>query len=635
MHDASLQERPTGPKLWHFSDGVFSRLISTSWKAISWIRHYLPDLVVVAGLLIYLNWALVRRVATLLLKDTRFLVFCFNVTWQLLWLWYRSPKDRHDVKTAATAAGTCTGKSTHALSPRLFECRTTHARFFPTQHSFSYSYLMVGVPIDIQSLSQEICVDHPMSNSRKRGWFTVHAEDYLERGIHKDGFAGKLEDYVKAQGLSLNELPFAYLVTAPRFLGFSFNPVSFWYLYDRTKTLRSMILEVNNTFDERRMYFLPADPNPSKPRFTNAWAKDFHVSPFNDRDGSYSLSAIDPAGHSPRDQTTSIDNTITLSSADGKPKIVARIYSTRPGHDPVTMSRFRFASFILRWWWVGFMTNPRILREARILWVKKLKVFYRPEVLQTSIGRTETQEETTLEPFFRRFLQYCVDTSSTSIRYIPAAGRKRGKLILLNPTNSSEGHADGNKATIDVKILTPEFYSELLRDFNVLRVFDLNCFEAGAGQAMVSVSHPELFRKLLATTRIKPRPKGSSGVLKSLIDWLRRHRSIPSSLDPNVSTPEQSPASTSFDHFVRSSSGPLEVSIYERICCRVLLADRVALGFTSILRFYVRLAWLAALMKLAVDINRFMIQDTSSPGAWEILPLSLDIFLVVLARWCL
>jgi DUF1365 family protein len=50
------------------------------------------------------------------------------------------------------------------------------------------------------------------------------------------------------------------LITAPKLLGYSFNPVSFWYLYSADRKLSAMILEVNNTFDERHIYFLePAE----------------------------------------------------------------------------------------------------------------------------------------------------------------------------------------------------------------------------------------------------------------------------------------------------------------------------------------------------------------------------------------
>ena len=182
-----------------------------------------------------------------------------------------------------------------------------------------------------------------------------------------------------------------------------------------------MILEVNNTFDERRMYFLgrahdsneiagQEDIEESSPRFTFLWKKDFHVSPFNDRDGSYSVSAVDV-------RSGIVDVTIVLRNDTEKAKIIARDFSTESGLktaadssrsksevgegiDPVTMSIFKQVKFLLSWSWVGFSTNPRILREARILWVKKLKVFYRPEPKLGTFGRSESPEEVVLEAAF-------------------------------------------------------------------------------------------------------------------------------------------------------------------------------------------------------------------------------------------
>ena len=40
------------------------------------------------------------------------------------------------------------------------------------------------------------------------------------------------------------------------------------------------------------------------------------------------------------------------------------------------------------------MTFPRILREAgKLFWRRGLHVWYRPEVLESSIGRNETEDE--------------------------------------------------------------------------------------------------------------------------------------------------------------------------------------------------------------------------------------------------
>lgn len=187
--------------------------------------------------------------------------------------------------------------------------------------------------------------------------------------------------------------------------------MSFWYIYDRNHQLVKMILEVNNTFGERRMYLLdgsnvpnnalmaasqmagPDMPSGAKSRFTDIWMKDFHVSPFNSRKGSYVLKALDPFPNGTYDNPL-IDNTITLISNKDYAKLVARLNSTGPSIDPDHLGTLGIAKFILSWWWVGFMTFPRIIKEAFKLFFKRsLHVWFRPEVLHTSIGRAPTSVE--------------------------------------------------------------------------------------------------------------------------------------------------------------------------------------------------------------------------------------------------
>lgn len=205
---------------------------------------------------------------------------------------------------------------------------------------------------------------------------------------------------------------YAYLVTAPRFFGYAFNPVSFWYIYDSDHQLTKMILEVNNTFGERRMYLLdgsnvvPGTPpavntqapimdltNGGKSRFTDMWLKDFHVSPFNSRKGSYVLKAQNPFPSVDHDAPI-IDNTITLISSKNHAKLVARLNSTGRAFDLESMGMLQTADFVLSWWWVGLLTFPRIVKEAAQLFYKRsLHVWFRPEVVQTSIGRSPTPTE--------------------------------------------------------------------------------------------------------------------------------------------------------------------------------------------------------------------------------------------------
>ncbi|TKA63706.1 hypothetical protein B0A55_10384, partial [Friedmanniomyces simplex] len=166
-------------------------------------------------------------------------------------------------------------------------------------------------------------------DTQQPGWFHVDSADFLDRGHEGSTLAEKLNAYLHTQGVTDRDYAFAYLVTAPRFLGYSFNPVSFWYLYDSDTELKYMILEVNNTFDERRMYLLKGgevkgeemDDGSDRPFngagktskqlvFTDSWTKDFHVSPFNSRKGSYSLRATDPLAEYEQTGRVRIDNTI-------------------------------------------------------------------------------------------------------------------------------------------------------------------------------------------------------------------------------------------------------------------------------------------------------------------------------------
>lgn len=185
-----------------------------------------------------------------------------------------------------------------------------------------------------------------------------------------------------------------------------------------------MVLEVNNTFDERRLYFLKnTDLQPSETakggtvndcetplqqlspkmshqknieatvRFKKTWPKDFHVSPFNSRKGAYALTAYDLFSPQLHGEGT-IDNTITLNSSKSHAKIIARIFSTEAPIDPSSLTWWQRLRFVTSWWWVGLVTFPRIVREAgKLFFRRKLHVWYRPEILEDSIGRRATNDE--------------------------------------------------------------------------------------------------------------------------------------------------------------------------------------------------------------------------------------------------
>lgn len=489
------------------------------------------------------------------------------------------------------------------LKPLLFPSRTSHRRLIPTPHSFSYPYLLVGVPVSSTGASSSFL---SMNDGRMsfEAWFSVHASDYLQRGPSYDtlSFREKLDSYLRSQGVHPDALPHAYLVTAPRFLGFCFNPVSFWYLYSKSYELGAMILEVNNTFDERRLYFLQSTHGGSDPssqiNFKAVWRKDFHVSPFNDRDGTYSVMVKDPLKHG------RVDNTIVLRSHTGEAKVVARVFSTTRGINSDLMSPLQKTYFLLRWCWSGFLTHTRILKEARVLWVKNLQVFYRPEPRQGTIGRTATREEIVIERWFASFLDRAASQTTTRVVYRPAAGSYLGQAITLG--------SEAVVSHVDLEVLTPAFYSELARARGRFLGVILRHSSSDQTTRLITSSDPEALKEFVSKVpdcfseqpvRYGWRTRASiwilgmdsSSRLATPLDWLLEARPGRQSLSPAYGPSKCATGETA--RFDGSDPG-FDADALLQACLLIRCADLFALGSTSLLRTQLRFGRLVSMFLL-------------------------------------
>lgn len=114
-------------------------------------------------------------------------------------------------RRGANAAALKGNGSARFLEPLIFPCRTTHTRLFPKKHSFSYSYLYVGIPVGWQgSVNTVLSADteasscanndqfgHPLRETK--AWLRVEAADHLNRGDAHLGLQGKLHEYLISQ----------------------------------------------------------------------------------------------------------------------------------------------------------------------------------------------------------------------------------------------------------------------------------------------------------------------------------------------------------------------------------------------------------------------------------------------------
>lgn len=165
--------------------------------------------------------------------------------------------------------------------PELLAATSFHGRRGGIRNAFRYS--VDYVLLDMESPAM------PVLLSRNRfNLFSVHDRQHGgPRGAGK-GLPWAREVFAD-QGFADQESYQIRLLTQPGFLGFHFNPVSFWLLL-KGNALHGVIAEVNNTFGQRHSYFCGRpDRAAIGPQDALRAEKIFHVSPFQAVRGQYTF----------------------------------------------------------------------------------------------------------------------------------------------------------------------------------------------------------------------------------------------------------------------------------------------------------------------------------------------------------
>jgi len=163
------------------------------------------------------------------------------------------------------------------LNSRLFLGWVRHRRYLPKKHAFRYPIFMSW--LDLEELDQVMAIS-PLWSLERFNLVGFYRKDYL-------GDAGQdLSDAVKSRIKDHTGTDFKgriCLLTHLRFLGFAFNPVSFYFCFpDGSEQPQFILADINNTpWNERYCYVLDAGENAvSKNKWLFEFDKAFHVSPF-------------------------------------------------------------------------------------------------------------------------------------------------------------------------------------------------------------------------------------------------------------------------------------------------------------------------------------------------------------------
>lgn len=240
----------------------------------------------------------------------------------------------------------------------LYRGSVMHARLEPVRHAFRYPVFFFGVDLD----------ELPELGERIRGFgynrfslFSLWDRDYLDDAAA--AIREKLSRFTARLACG-PEIRRIFLITAARYLGYVFNPVSFYYCFDAANRLIAAVAEVNNTFRERHLYLLENPELRGRDTLFRA-RKSFHVSPFNDLRGEYVFSFSPPLPHLDiRVDIVRGGRAVFLSQLEGK----ASPLSTK-----------NLALTAVRHPLMAAMTMPRILTQAADLYFRKrLPVFTKP-----------------------------------------------------------------------------------------------------------------------------------------------------------------------------------------------------------------------------------------------------------------
>jgi DUF1365 family protein len=171
------------------------------------------------------------------------------------------------------------------VNSRIYEGVVQHDRRLPRRHRFRYRVCQLYLDLD------------ELPDLFDRHWLWSARGPALARFDRRDhvGDPGlSLQDVIRS--LLERETGVAprgpiRLLTHPRYLGYGFNPVSFYYCFDEAdRGVEAIVAEVNNTpWREQHCYVLDCRAGEeSRPgSWTFEFDKQFHVSPFMAMDQRY------------------------------------------------------------------------------------------------------------------------------------------------------------------------------------------------------------------------------------------------------------------------------------------------------------------------------------------------------------
>ncbi|MDB6140287.1 MAG: hypothetical protein JWO94_3359 [Verrucomicrobiaceae bacterium] len=237
------------------------------------------------------------------------------------------------------------------LTSCLYDCEVVHERLSPKRHGFRYRLFFMDLALDELPLLEKRLW---LFSRNRRNFYGFQDTDHLD--LSCGSTAANITRHLADNGVSLPKGARIRLVTLPRVLGYIFNPVCFYFFFDKAGTPLHAVAEVTNTFHEMKPYLIP-EPD-EKGVFNLTTPKHFYVSPFSGLDTSFHFQLGVP-GEKIKIHIDDLE--------DGQKTLMSWIHGERR-----ELTDARLLWYLVRFPALTVMVIGRIHWQAFRLWLKKL-----------------------------------------------------------------------------------------------------------------------------------------------------------------------------------------------------------------------------------------------------------------------
>ncbi|MCX6170233.1 MAG: DUF1365 domain-containing protein [Ignavibacteriales bacterium] len=251
------------------------------------------------------------------------------------------------------------------INSRLYECTVSHSRKVITENKFYYKYFMFYLDLDeIDNLSSRLVLF-----SRNRfNVFNFRDQDHLV--FDKPDVKRNILKYIRENGVE-EEIKRIQLLTNVATFGYNFNPVSFYFCFDKDDKPICVVPEVGNTFGELKPFFIDKE-NLHDGQFRARMQKNFYVSPFINHDVFFDFQLSVP------------DNKLNIKIDDYKEG--NRIFTTHLSGKSSALTDLNLMKYAVKYPLVTLKVIGAIHWQAIKLILKKVHYFKKNEYLNLQKG---------------------------------------------------------------------------------------------------------------------------------------------------------------------------------------------------------------------------------------------------------